>query len=130
MSYESETKVEVMRLPARIKTLVMVGVLGALITVVFVATLEAMQRLEPASGQSQLASEGGVVVAAAGTTSASRAVAPETLYLLLLGAMLLCVAAGVSTLASGNTVSASSGTHGAAGHIEPSAVIHAASSTR
>jgi hypothetical protein len=126
VSNERETKGHAMRLPARVKTLVMVGVLGALITVVSGATLEAMQRPEAPSAASQLTSSSAGVVVAAEPANPPRRVAPETLYLLLLGAMLLCVAAGVSAVSSGDSTGARAGERGA-GSIEPAAVIHAAS---
>ena len=84
------------RLLARTKALMLVGVLGTLITLVFAATLDRAQGSEPASA---MARSGATAATAAGETTAVRQAPTETLLLALLGSMLLCVAAGIRALA-------------------------------
>ena len=121
---------EGVRLLTKARTLLLVCMLGALVTVVFGATVEEMQRSEPPTAISHVGSGDAGVAAQADAQFAARVTSSETLYLLLLGVMLLCVAAGLSAVATGD------GTDGrrtsdrvVSTRLKPSAVIHAAGAT-
>jgi hypothetical protein len=130
VSNKWETTRDVVRLAARVRTLLMVGVLGALITVVFGATLESVHRSEPPPPPSQLESGGVSTVERTDALRPARVASAETLYLLLLGAALLCIAAGLKAVApEGGAASERGDRRAITEHLEPTAAIRAASAT-
>jgi hypothetical protein len=113
----------------RAKSLVVVGVLGALILLISVVAFERVLRSEPPStGPQQTAS---VPVAAVHpvATAPARSVSTETLLLLLLGAGLFCAAAAVKVLARDLEPSAPIRAHAASDELEAGGVVRTARAT-